>query len=68
VLALPLDNLSTKVRSGPPSDGAADRALPVWAGEIPVTLAFGTPQADELAADSEFPSSVLVQTAKGVRG
>jgi nitroimidazol reductase NimA-like FMN-containing flavoprotein (pyridoxamine 5'-phosphate oxidase superfamily) len=68
VLALPLDNLSTKVRSGPPSDGAADRTMPVWAGEIPVSLAFGTPQADELAVDSALPSSVVVQTAKGVRG
>src|SRR5580692_522746 len=68
VLALPLDNLSTEVRSGPPSDGAADRTMPVWAGEIPVSLAFGTPQADELAVDSALPSSVVVQTAKGVRG
>jgi nitroimidazol reductase NimA-like FMN-containing flavoprotein (pyridoxamine 5'-phosphate oxidase superfamily) len=68
VLSLPLDNLSTKVRSGPPSDGAADRTLPVWAGEIPAALAFGPPQPDELAADLELPPSVNVQIAKGVRG
>jgi hypothetical protein len=44
------------------------RTLPVWAGEIPVSLAFGTPRADELAANSALPSSVVAQTAKGVRG
>ena len=44
VLALPLDHLSTKVRGGPPIDVAADRSLPVWAGEMPLSLAFGTPR------------------------
>jgi hypothetical protein len=68
VLALPLDHLSTKVRTGPPSDGAADRSLPVWAGEIPLTLTFGTPRADALVADPVLPGSVIAQTARGVRG
>ena len=68
VLALPLDYMSTKMRVGPPMDGAVDRALPVWAGEIPVATTFGAPQADELAAGTELPTSVLAQTAKGVRG
>jgi nitroimidazol reductase NimA-like FMN-containing flavoprotein (pyridoxamine 5'-phosphate oxidase superfamily) len=68
VLALPLDHLSTKVRTGPPSDGAADRTLPLWAGEIPVHLAFGAPQADPLSEDSALPPSVVVQSEKGVRG
>jgi uncharacterized protein len=62
VLALPLDHLSTKVRSGPPADGAADRSLPVWAGEVPLSLAFGTP-----LADPALPASVIVQTERGVR-
>ena len=68
VLALPLDHLSTKVRTGPPSDVAADRGLPVWAGELPVSLAFGTPLADALAAGSALPSSVVTQTGSGARG
>src|SRR5580704_9942117 len=48
VLALPLEHLSIKARTGPPIDIPADRSLPVWAGEIPVGLAFGIPQADAL--------------------
>ena len=68
VLALPLDHLSTKVRTGPPSDIPADRTLPVWAGEIPVSLAFGTPEADALVTDPAMPASVIAQIATGVRG
>lgn len=67
VLALPLDHLSTKVRTGPPIDVAADRSLPVWAGEIPLGLAFGAPRADALVGDSELPASVHVQAARGAR-
>jgi uncharacterized protein len=67
VLALPLDHLSTKVRSGPPADTAADRRLPVWGGEIPLSLAFGTPRADAVVADSTLPESVVGQTPRGAR-
>jgi nitroimidazol reductase NimA-like FMN-containing flavoprotein (pyridoxamine 5'-phosphate oxidase superfamily) len=38
VVALPLDEASAKVRSGPPKDDEADWALPVWAGELPLRL------------------------------
>ncbi len=68
VLELPLDHLSTKVRSGPPSDIPADRELPVWAGEIPVRLAFGDPDADALVANSALPASVTAQIVRGSRG
>ena len=68
VLALPLDHLSTKMRTGAPSDSAADRSLPVWGGEIPVSLAFGTPRADALVADPALPASVVDQMARGARG
>ena len=67
VLALPLDHLSTKVRTGPPSDVPADRHLPLWAGDIPLSLRFGTPQADALVTDAALPASVIAQTAKGRR-
>jgi nitroimidazol reductase NimA-like FMN-containing flavoprotein (pyridoxamine 5'-phosphate oxidase superfamily) len=43
VLALPLDEASAKVRTGPPSDFEADLELPVWAGVIPVALSTGPP-------------------------
>jgi uncharacterized protein len=67
VLELPLDHLSTKMRTGPPIDGAADRKLPVWAGEMPLTLTFGTPKADALVADPALPASVIAQAVKGAR-
>jgi uncharacterized protein len=67
VLELPLDHLSTKVRTGPPIDGAADRKLPVWAGEMPLTLTFGTPKADALVEDPGLPASVIAQAVKGAR-
>ncbi|HEY6470769.1 MAG TPA: pyridoxamine 5'-phosphate oxidase family protein [Candidatus Dormibacteraeota bacterium] len=67
VLALPLDHLSTKVRSGPPSDIPADRTLPVWAGEVPLSVVFGTPQADALVTDPALPTSVTAQIARGGR-
>ena len=38
ILALPLDEASAKVRSGPPVDGDADHELDVWAGVVPIRL------------------------------
>src|SRR5215472_3325182 len=49
VLALPLTEVSAKVRSGGPKDDDADMALPVWAGVIPLTVVAGEP---EPAADA----------------
>jgi hypothetical protein len=47
VLALPIDEASAKVRSGPPSDDEEDYALDCWAGVLPLRLAPGEPIADE---------------------
>jgi nitroimidazol reductase NimA-like FMN-containing flavoprotein (pyridoxamine 5'-phosphate oxidase superfamily) len=41
VVAVAIENASAKVRSGPPADTDADRALPVWAGVLPVQEAIG---------------------------
>ena len=46
VLALPLAEVSAKVRTGPPLDDEADYALPIWAGELPLQTVAGTPLAD----------------------
>jgi nitroimidazol reductase NimA-like FMN-containing flavoprotein (pyridoxamine 5'-phosphate oxidase superfamily) len=46
VLALPLDEASAKVRSGPPLDIEDDWSLPVWAGVVPVQTQFGEPIPD----------------------
>jgi hypothetical protein len=36
ILAVPLDEASAKVRTGPPKDDEEDRDLPVWAGVLPL--------------------------------
>jgi nitroimidazol reductase NimA-like FMN-containing flavoprotein (pyridoxamine 5'-phosphate oxidase superfamily) len=46
VLALPLKEVSAKVRTGPPKDDEADYALPLWAGVVPLKLTAGAPIAD----------------------
>ena len=44
VLALEIDEASAKVRTGgPDDDDTADAELDIWAGEIPIHHAFGTP-------------------------
>jgi len=43
VVAVTIESASAKVRSGPPLDDEADRALPVWAGVLPLAARFGTP-------------------------
>jgi hypothetical protein len=46
VLALPLDEASAKVRSGPPLDAEDDWSLPVWAGVVPIQTQLGEPIPD----------------------
>ncbi len=59
VLALPITEASAKVRTGPPVDDAADYALPIWAGEIPLRLTPEPPQTDpQLAATVPIAPSV----------
>lgn len=47
VLRLALDEVSAKVRTGPPIDDEEDYALAVWAGVVPVKTVPGAPLADE---------------------
>ena len=51
VLALPLEEASAKIRTGPPQDFDSDLDLPIWAGVIPLALTAGAPVADELVPD-----------------
>ena len=56
VLSLPLVEASAKIRTGPPIDDEPDYELPVWAGEIPLTLTTGEPVADpRLKAGTALP-------------
>jgi len=55
ILRLPLEEVSAKIRVGPPEDDAPDYALPIWAGVIPLRLTPGAPIRDE-KCDSSIPT------------
>jgi uncharacterized protein len=46
VLALPIEEVSVKARTGPALNDPADLDRPVWSGIIPLGLAVGPPQRD----------------------
>jgi nitroimidazol reductase NimA-like FMN-containing flavoprotein (pyridoxamine 5'-phosphate oxidase superfamily) len=46
VLALPLEEVSAKIRTGEPKDDEEDYALPVWAGIVPITPQVSVPVGD----------------------
>jgi len=59
VLALPLVEVSAKVRTGPPKDDEEDMAIPVWAGELPLGVKAGSPVDDpRLSAGFRPPAYV----------
>jgi nitroimidazol reductase NimA-like FMN-containing flavoprotein (pyridoxamine 5'-phosphate oxidase superfamily) len=47
VLAIPLEEASAKVRTGPPIDDEEDYSLPVWAGVLPLELTPSPPLPDD---------------------
>jgi nitroimidazol reductase NimA-like FMN-containing flavoprotein (pyridoxamine 5'-phosphate oxidase superfamily) len=63
LLAIPLSEASAKVRTGPAKDEEEDYELPIWAGEVPMRLAWLPPRPDPLLrADVEVPPSVRTLT------
>jgi uncharacterized protein len=59
VLAVPLAEVSAKVRTGPPKDDAEDYTLPIWAGVLPLPIVPGAPIPDpKLNAGLEPPENV----------
>lgn len=61
VLALPLAEVSAKVRTGPPKDDEEDMAIPVWAGELPLRITAGPPVDDpQLSAGVSPPAYVTL--------
>ena len=59
VLALPLAEVSAKVRTGPPKDDEPDYALPIWAGVLPQALTPGEPAPDPVL-DPSIPTPAHV--------
>ncbi|MFN8051734.1 MAG: pyridoxamine 5'-phosphate oxidase family protein [Acidimicrobiales bacterium] len=59
VLAVPIEEASVKVRTGPPVDDEEDLALDVWSGVLPLAVTAGSPIADQhTAATVPLPGSV----------
>jgi uncharacterized protein len=69
VMALPLDEVSAKVRTGPPLDEEEDMALPCWAGVVPLAITVGEPIASpDLAVDVPAPAAAVFERgASGAR-
>jgi uncharacterized protein len=66
VLALPLEEVSAKVRVGPPKDDEADYALPIWAGVLPLQVTPGMPISDpRLIAGLEPPAYLRSYSRNG---
>jgi uncharacterized protein len=61
VLAFEINEVSAKVRSGPPKDDDEDYALPIWAGVLPIQQSFGKIIPDpSLAADIAVPEHLKI--------
>ncbi|MBB2911158.1 hypothetical protein FHS43_002423 [Streptosporangium becharense] len=64
VLALSLAEASVKVRQGPPNDDEEDRALPIWAGVLPLHQVWGAPEPDPtMTAELPVPAHIASRTA-----
>jgi nitroimidazol reductase NimA-like FMN-containing flavoprotein (pyridoxamine 5'-phosphate oxidase superfamily) len=61
VLRLPIEEVSAKIRTGPPLDEEEDCQLPCWAGEIPLRLVPQIPIPDP-RLDSATPLPQYVQS------
>jgi nitroimidazol reductase NimA-like FMN-containing flavoprotein (pyridoxamine 5'-phosphate oxidase superfamily) len=56
VLALPIEEVSAKVRTGGPIDDEADYTLPVWAGVLPLETSVKEPVPDpQRQSDQPIP-------------
>lgn len=60
VVALPIEEASAKIRTGPPIDDEADYSLPIWAGIVPLSTVAGPPIPDDRNLEGvEMPPSVV---------
>jgi nitroimidazol reductase NimA-like FMN-containing flavoprotein (pyridoxamine 5'-phosphate oxidase superfamily) len=66
VLALPLEEVSAKLRLGGPVDDEEDYDLPIWAGVLPLPVIPGAPIADaRLKAGIAVPENVAKYSRDG---
>jgi nitroimidazol reductase NimA-like FMN-containing flavoprotein (pyridoxamine 5'-phosphate oxidase superfamily) len=55
ILAIPIEEASAKIRTGPPKDDTEDMNLPVWAGVLPIRTVPGEPDPDPGLRDGVEP-------------
>ncbi len=67
LLAVPLEEASAKVRTGPPKDDDDDIALPIWAGVLPLATNRATPIPPRPRARDRRSSSVSGYHRPGTR-
>ena len=59
LFAIPIDEASAKLRTGPPIDDEGDLAAPIWAGVLPLITVAGEPDpAPDLTGGIEAPAYV----------
>ena len=69
VLSLPLAEASVKIRAAGPVDEPEDYDLDVWAGVLPVSVTFGTPEPDpKLRPEIPLPAHIHDRVSLGVAG
>lgn len=67
VLAMPIDEASVKIRSGPPKDAAKDLELPYWTGVIPLGLTSGAAIPDPVMKDERAVPDYAVNYSRAGR-
>jgi uncharacterized protein len=66
VVAIRLDAVSAKVRTGGPKDAPEDVLPELWGGVVPMRIAFGEPEADAVTAPGvQSPPSAHPSTSSG---
>jgi hypothetical protein len=69
VVAVPLEEASSKIRRGPGSDEKRDRTNPVWAGELPLHMSVGDPVPDDLVpVGTPSPEAEISWVLRGGEG
>jgi hypothetical protein len=63
-MALPLEEVSAKVRTGPPLDDEEDYALKVWAGVLPLKLVAEQPVNDPVLQTGIEPAPYLFEYSR----
>lgn len=66
VVKMNLEEVSAKVRTGPPIDEEEDSDLPYWSGILPLSIAAGAPESDELS-QRLTPSSAITDFSENRR-